>query len=262
MHELHAEPGWRAVDLISDLHLSPSTPRSFDAWATYLRETSADAVLMLGDVFEVWVGDDALADAIGFEARCAEVTADAAQRRWLGFMAGNRDFLLGERACTAAGMHALPDPTLLIAFDQRTLLTHGDALCLDDHDYQRFRRMVRDDAWQRGFLARPLNQRRALAQQMRGASRDRQAQQAPAQWGDVDDAEALRWLREADAPTMIHGHTHRPAVHQLDVSHQRFVLSDWDLEAASPRADVIRLSSAGLQRLDLATAAGGVAATR
>ena len=262
MHKLHAEPGWRAVDLISDLHLSPSAPRSFDAWVAYLRGTRADAVLMLGDVFEVWVGDDALDEVDGFEARCIDVMAEAARRRWLGFMVGNRDFLFGERACAASGLHALPDPTLLLAFGRRALLTHGDALCLDDHDYQKFRSMVRDEAWQQRFRARPLVERRSLAQLMRGASRDRQAQQATAQWAEVDDAEALRWLRAVDAPTMIHGHTHRPAEHQLDATHRRWVLSDWDLEAAPPRADVIRLSADGLQRLDLATALGGITAPR
>jgi predicted phosphodiesterase len=133
---LDAPTDWRAIDFISDLHLSPALPRTFESWARYLRETPADAVFMLGDLFEVWVGDDAR--DLPFERRCVEVLADAAHRRRIGFMAGNRDFLVGAEMLRASGLVGLPDPTLLSAWGRRALLTHGDALCLADTDYRPF----------------------------------------------------------------------------------------------------------------------------
>ena len=117
--------GWRAVDFISDLHLDGSTPRAFAAWASHLRHTRADAVFILGDLFDVWVGDD-----IGkrdFEARCLEVLSEAARHRTIAFMAGNRDFLVGNALLQSLGVQRLHDPTLLVAFGPRLLVSHGDA---------------------------------------------------------------------------------------------------------------------------------------
>jgi UDP-2,3-diacylglucosamine pyrophosphatase LpxH len=161
--ELRAPPLWQAIDFLSDLHLSQSTPRTFEALATHLRCTDADAVLVLGDLFEVWVGDDARHD--GFEAECAAMLAEASAHRFIGFMAGNRDFLVGADMLRHCGVVRLADPTVLVAFGQRTLLTHGDALCLSDVDYQAFRAQVRDPAWQRQFLAMPLMHSEAIADQ-------------------------------------------------------------------------------------------------
>ncbi|HEV8314396.1 MAG TPA: UDP-2,3-diacylglucosamine diphosphatase, partial [Burkholderiaceae bacterium] len=174
--EFKAPAHWRAIDLLSDLHLSEATPRTFDAWAAHLRHTPADAVFMLGDLFDAWVGDDARTS--GFEYRCAEVLREAAGRRTLAFMVGNRDFLVGAELLGECGVMALADPTVLVAFGERWLLSHGDALCLEDTEYQRFRAQVRSPAWQAATLARPLAERRALAQQIRTASRERKAQMA------------------------------------------------------------------------------------
>jgi predicted phosphodiesterase len=128
---------WRAIDFLSDLHLSESTPRTFDALATHLRCTEADAVFILGDLFEVWIGDDARHE--GFEARCAAMLSEASSHRFIAFMAGNRDFLVGADMLAHCGVMHLTDPTVLSAFDQRLLLSHGDTLCLSDVAYQRFR---------------------------------------------------------------------------------------------------------------------------
>jgi len=243
--EFTAPPGWQAIDFISDLHLSAALPRTFDAWAAHLRHTPADAVFILGDLFELWVGDDAR--TLPFERRCVEVLADAARRRTLAFMAGNRDFLLGEAMRRDAGLAGLADPTLLAAFGRRVLLGHGDALCLDDRPYQAFRAEVRSASWQQQFLARPLDERLALAAAMRSASAARRRFDGDG-LADVDAAEALRWLRANDAAALVHGHTHRPGSHTLAPGFVRHVLSDWDLDHGE-RAEVLRLTRDGFQRV-------------
>ena len=246
--EVRAPPTWSGIDFISDLHLGEDTPRTFDVWAAHLRQTSADAVFILGDLFEVWVGDDSR--HAGFEARCAEVLAEAASLRTVGFMAGNRDFLVGGDMLKACGVLALSDPTVLIAFGERILLSHGDALCLSDLDYQQFRAQVRSAAWQGDFLSRPLTERRALARQMRAGSWRHQQMQRAGEWFDVDSAAAVRWMHEAGTPTLIHGHTHRPGHDAMAPGFVRHVLSDWDLDhEGARRAEVLRWRRAGLSRM-------------
>ncbi|MEO8155380.1 MAG: UDP-2,3-diacylglucosamine diphosphatase [Rhizobacter sp.] len=248
--EVHAAPGWRCIDFISDLHLAADTPRTFDAWANYLRNTPADAVFILGDLFEVWVGDDARFD--GFDARCAEVLTEVARQRSISFMVGNRDFLVGAEMLKDCGVSALPDPCALNAFGHRVLLTHGDALCLADTEYQKFRAMVRSADWQAEFLAKPLEDRRRFARDVRSQSEMRkQSHLSPADWADIDPTTAVDWLHRANTQTLIHGHTHRPATEPLGAGCIRHVLSDWDLDREPYRAEVLRLSAAGLKRLPL-----------
>ena len=249
MAELAAPPSWRTVDFISDLHLSATEPATVSAWQHYLANTPADAVFMLGDVFEVWVGDDAALEENGFEARCAEVLVQASQRLALFFMHGNRDFLVGQSFMAQCRAVLLDDPTVLTFANQRWLLSHGDALCLDDVDYLRFRELVRGPAWQGDFLARPLAERQAIAFEMRRQSEARK--HSGMAYADVDDHAARQWLAAAGAATLIHGHTHRPAAHDLGAGLSRIVLSDWDARAPTPRADVLRLSDSGLQRIGL-----------
>lgn len=250
MSMFNAPANWRAVDFISDLHLSEQTPRSFAAWAEHLASTEADAVFMLGDLFEVWVGDDAREESGSFEQRGAQVLCEASGRHMLAFMAGNRDFLVGERMLKDCGIRGLPDPTVLCVFGQRILLSHGDALCLGDTEYQRFRAEVRSLAWQEAFLSRPLAERRHIAQAMRDASEQHKRTQAPAEWVDIDPAAAMQWMRDSGTTTLVHGHTHRPRSETLAPGFVRHVLSDWDLEedARPPRAEVLRLSAAGWER--------------
>ena len=241
-----APASWRAIDFISDLHLADDTPRTFEAWSHYLRHTRADAVLILGDLFEVWVGDDARAAA--FEARGAAVLAEAASRRTIGFMVGNRDFLLGREMLDACGVTALADPTVISAFGARMLLSHGDAMCIGDVAYQQFRTLVRSAAWQRDFLGRPMAERRALAREMRAESERRKGAAGP--WFDVDRETAIDALHGANAPALIHGHTHRPGSETLAPGYNRHVLTDWDLDHGSvPRAEVLRWQSTGLARV-------------
>ena len=254
--ELVAPSHWRTVDFISDLHLQASEPATVAAWQNYLRTTPADALFILGDLFEVWVGDDALDEPGSFEAQACALLHAASQRHALYFMHGNRDFLIGKHFARCTGATLLHDPTVLVWHDQRLLLSHGDALCLDDVDYQRFRIQARSAGWQRNFLVQPLAERRAQARAMRAQSEARK--QAAEAYADVDGPSALAWLQAAGAHTLVHGHTHRPAEHVLAPGFQRLVLSDWDATAQPPRLELLRLSIAGssvptLERLQAIT---------
>jgi UDP-2,3-diacylglucosamine hydrolase len=245
---LEARAGWHAIDFISDLHLQPSEAGTFDAWRRYMEATPADAVFILGDLFEVWVGDDA-AGARGFAADCAQVLRATAARASVFFMPGNRDFLVGQPFLDRGRATLLADPTVLQFDGRRWLLTHGDALCLADTEYMRFRAQVRNAAWQQDFLAKPLDQRQAIARALRQQSEARK--RAGGDYGDVDSDAALAWLDAAQAQALVHGHTHRPADHLLGARGWRAVLSDWDAAAQPPRSQVLRLTPAGMQRIDL-----------
>ncbi|WP_010460409.1 UDP-2,3-diacylglucosamine diphosphatase [Acidovorax radicis] len=248
--ELAAPSHWRTVEFISDLHLQASEPATVAAWQHYLATTEADALFILGDLFEVWVGDDAIAETGSFEAEgCAALRA-AAQRLPVYFMHGNRDFLAGPAFLAQCGITGLADPTVLTFAGQRFVLSHGDLLCLDDVEYQRFRLQARSAEWQQQFLAQPLATRRAQARGIRQESEARK--QSGVTYADVDGPAAIAWLQAAQANTLVHGHTHRPADHQLASNLQRVVLSDWDAAAFPPRAEILRLSRAGLERQPLA----------
>jgi UDP-2,3-diacylglucosamine hydrolase len=254
--ELQALQHWGTVDFISDLHLSESEPAIFDAWQRYMSSTNAEAIFILGDLFEVWVGDDSiranlspqLAD-LNFEEHCTLVLQAAGKRLNLFFMHGNRDFLVGDQMMHACNANLLADPTVLTFQQQRYLLTHGDMLCLSDTKYLAFRDVVRQPAWQQAQLAKPLLERQAIGRQMRAESKKNQ--QNLLEYADVDDAAALAWLQAANAKTMIHGHTHKPANHDLHSGFKRIVMTDWDLKAAPNRAELLQLSKNGLQRINL-----------
>ena len=244
LHRFDAPPHWQVIELLSDVHLQPEAPGTFDAWRTQMLGGDADAIFILGDLFEAWVGDDSRDDA--FEHQCTEVLRQASASRTLAFMPGNRDFMLGDAMLAHCGMRALPDATVLHAFSRRTVLSHGDALCLEDVEYQRFRAMVHSPAWRAAAMQLPLSERRERARSMRDASTAHQAQRSPALWADVDAAAALQLLDAAGSDTLIHGHTHRPGRVVLSPTAVRHVLSDWDFDRAAPRGNVIRLTAQGL----------------
>lgn len=244
---LTAPPTWQTVDLISDLHLQASEPATFEAWRSYMENTTAHAVLILGDLFEVWVGDDA-ASRNTFLLSCAQVLRQTARRLHVAFMPGNRDFLVGPAFLADCGVHALSDPSLLQWGRQRILLSHGDALCLDDHAYQAFRLQVRSADWQKDFLAKPLHERLTLARAMRAQSESQK--RSVVVYADADADMALNWLDTAKADRLVHGHTHQPADHPLGAG-SRHVLSDWSLDHAPHRAQVFRLQRDGaITRID------------
>ncbi len=253
---LNAPSHWRSIECVSDLHLKSADSPTFVAFERYLQRSSADALLILGDLFEAWVGDDAIADP--FEQRCLALLQRAAQTRFVGFMRGNRDFLVGQDFLDACCATALHDPCVLTAFGQRFVLTHGDAWCLADTAYQNYRAQVRSSAWQTAVLSQPLAVRRELAARIRATSEAQRAHpheaahthhsHAPETWADIDRPTAIAQLQSAHAHTLIHGHTHQPTHEALATRLDRWVLSDWDLNAHPPRADVLRLSASGVQR--------------
>jgi len=255
--EITAAPHWQTVDFISDLHLQAGQPESLQALATYLEKTPAQALFILGDLFEVWVGDDVL-EVGGFEAEVVRLLRSASAHLDLFILCGNRDFLMGERLINTCGARQLEEPSVLQFGTMRWLLAHGDAQCVDDVLYQSFRAQVRSGAWQQEFLNKPLAERQAVARQMRAQSEAQKKQLASTQtpWIDLDKQACLALLEAHHADHMVHGHTHQPAEHDLGGGHVRWVLSDWDLHAAPPRAQVLRLQTTDAQprRLSLAEA--------
>ncbi|PWV62239.1 UDP-2,3-diacylglucosamine diphosphatase [Plasticicumulans acidivorans] len=215
---------------ISDLHLDASRPQTVELFRDFVAErcTHAAALYILGDLFEAWIGDDD--DAELGRSVAASLAALQRQRVPVYFMAGNRDFLLGERFAAAAGMTLLPEASVIDLYGTPTLLLHGDTLCTDDVDYQAFRARMRSPASIAQLLALPLGERRQLAVQLRADSRTAQAGKLP-QITDVN-AEAVREaMRAHGVSRLIHGHTHRPAIHEVDLgngeSGWRIVLGDW-----------------------------------
>lgn len=259
LQELRVPEHWRTLDFISDIHLDAGAPKTQAAWARFMADTPADALFILGDLFEVWVGDDVLqSQPSGFESQCVNLMRRSSERLSLFFMHGNRDFLAGTDLLKNCGATLLADPCTLILREQRWLLSHGDALCLDDEAYLAFRKQVRDPGWQETFLAKPLAERQAIARHVSQQSQQHQAQRWAQGDGyaDVDEQAARQCLLDAQASTLIHGHTHRPAGHDLGQGLQRQVLSDWDAAARPPRAQVLRVSllpaaAPRLQRLAL-----------
>lgn len=224
-------PGERVRALfVSDLHLDPERPHITDLFLAFLREEAihSPALFIPGDLFEAWIGDDddaALPDTI---ARALHGLASGGTR--IFFIRGNRDFLLGRDYATRAGFDILPDPCVISLNGEPTLLLHGDLLCRDDTGYLAVRRQVRDPAWQHAMLARPLQERRAFAQAARGASAAHQSAMTSLDVGDATPGAIEDMFRRYGVTRMIHGHTHRPAIHDLIVDgtpRQRIVLGDW-----------------------------------
>jgi UDP-2,3-diacylglucosamine hydrolase len=215
--------------VVSDVHLDPSAPDAIEQFLAFLGRETADAAALyiLGDLFEFWVGDDdAQPDS---ERVCAALRDLTAHGVPCFVMHGNRDFLLGPGFCARSGCRLLPDP-VIAAFDgEPVLLTHGDALCTDEHAYQELRTIVRARAAQRRFLALPRDRREALAHEARAGSRRHTARTVPYIM-DVNAQAVTAAFRATGVRRMIHGHTHRPAVHDLEVDGkpaQRIVLGAW-----------------------------------
>ena len=243
---------WRTVDFISDLHLQEKETATFEVWQAYMQNTTADAVFILGDLFEVWVGDDA-ADQHVFLQKCAAVLKACASKRQVAFMRGNRDFLVGSAFLNKCHVLDLQDPTVLNFASQKWLLSHGDAGCLGDTDYQSFRQVVRQAHWQEDFLAKTLTERESIARQLRSQS-EILKKNSSAVYADVADEWSTQMLQEAGATCLVHGHTHRPALHSLSEAPlmQRYVLSDWDAASIRPRAEVLRWHVEGkVERINL-----------
>jgi UDP-2,3-diacylglucosamine hydrolase len=237
---------------VSDVHLSAEHAGTTEAFVRFLDDRvvgRTPRLYILGDLFEYWAGDDDLDDPVA-RSIVGRLRALADSGIALGFMAGNRDFLIGEAFAQAAGMTILPDPSRVAIEGVELVLSHGDALCIDDVAYQRYRSVVRYPVVQRLFGALPLTMRRGIGAAMRRRS-GRREPRPEGGYADVDSASALSLLRDAHAPTLVHGHTHAPATHVLAPGVVRHVLSDWELDSSSaPRAEVMRWSAAGFERIE------------
>lgn len=211
---------------ISDLHLDAKRPAITRAFLQFLtgEAQAAKSLYILGDLFEAWIGDDDDAP-LAVEVQAA-LKAYSAQGKQLFFMAGNRDFLVGEAFCANTGATLLTDPTPIDLYGRPTLLLHGDTLCTDDVEYQAFRAQARNPAWQAPLLAQPLPVRRQLAEKIRAETSSLAAMKAE-DIMDVNKAEVDKAMAETATSLMIHGHTHRPARHAVQAG-ERIVLGDWN----------------------------------
>jgi UDP-2,3-diacylglucosamine hydrolase len=214
---------------ISDLHLAEDRPATTGRFARFLADTvpGADALYILGDLFEYWVGDDGI--ALEFPARIVALLRPAARAAPVFFMHGNRDFMVASRFCSETGMRLIADPTVIDLYGERTLLMHGDTLCTGDRAYLAFRAQVRDPAWQAAALARPIEERIAIARGMREKSEGAKGGKGEDIMDVADDA-VVAALEAADCRVLIHGHTHRPARHVHPAGGRectRWVLHDW-----------------------------------
>jgi UDP-2,3-diacylglucosamine hydrolase len=233
---------------ISDLHLSEDRPEANERFFEFLETEAdgADALYVLGDLFEYWIGDDDVDEPFnaivsGFFRR---ITQSGTQLR---VMHGNRDFLLGERFCQVTGAELLADPTELDIGGEKTLLMHGDTLCTDDLEYQNWRRTSRSSAWQKEFLGKSLDERRSAVHGLREKSKE-VIQAKPPEIMDVNADAVVEALRRSGAKRLIHGHTHRAAHHKVKVDGrdcERWVLPDWYgrggyLEIAGNRPKLVR----------------------
>jgi len=236
---------------ISDLHLQPSQPLTAAAFFAFLEERAmaAQSLYLLGDVFEYWAGDDDLAEPFHQQiVHALRRVADAGVKVY--WIAGNRDFLVSHGFAAAAGLTLLQEPHVIEAAGQRVTLVHGDAQCTGDSAYMAFRAQVRDPAWQQQFLAMPLAQRKGIIAGMREGSRQAHASKAM-HIMDVAPAAVDALFAASASDIIIHGHTHRPAMHQ-DGAKRRYVLPDWEPDADPPRGGWIGIASDGtITRHDL-----------
>ncbi|PKO84287.1 MAG: UDP-2,3-diacylglucosamine diphosphatase [Betaproteobacteria bacterium HGW-Betaproteobacteria-11] len=236
---------------VSDLHLTAERAAVSERFAAFLADTArakATALFILGDLFEYWIGDDDLADP--FAARIAGLLRQlATSGTRIFFIAGNRDFLIGENFCRASDMIRLADMQKVGVGDTAILLMHGDTLCTDDVAYQVFRRTVRSAAWQREFLSRSLTERRAEVTDLRRRSQ-RAMEGKSAQIMDVNPDAVRATLAASGCIRLIHGHTHRPGREQLTLADgsaaERWVLSDW----GEGRGDALEVDAGGIRRID------------
>jgi UDP-2,3-diacylglucosamine hydrolase len=229
---------------VSDVHLHEGIPRTTEAFLHFLDHAvlHAQHVYLLGDMFEYWAGDDDMDGGYneGIVTALRKLSDSGVKLYWI---AGNRDFLVGEEFAYRTGITLLEDPTVVQHAGQRIILAHGDAQCTDDVDYMAFRSTVRDPAWQRQFLGMPLAERKKIIDGMRAGSRQAQQQKAH-DIMDVNDEAINALFAASNASILIHGHTHRPAMH-AHAGLIRHVLPDWDCDGAVPRGGWLALAEDG-----------------
>lgn len=241
---LKAQP--TAALFISDLHLQASLPKTTQAFFDFLSTQAihTQQLYLLGDIFEYWAGDDDMANPY-HQSIVQAIRAISDRGIAVYWIAGNRDFLVGQDFAKAANLTILDDPYVLQYQAHQFILSHGDALCTDDKAYMAFRQQVRNPAWQAQFLSMPLAQRKAMIENVRQTSQNSNMQKT-AEIMDVN-ADAVKALfDQTQVNTLIHGHTHRPALHHLDNQRLRYVLPDWEYDVTPPRGGWMSLTLDGL----------------
>ena len=218
-----------ATYFISDLHLSPAQPKVAAGLFKFLNEQAkdADALYILGDFFDAWIGDDEDSDAAKQIKQALRALTDSGVAGY--FIHGNRDFLVGAQFCRETGLTLLEESTVIELYGERALIMHGDILCTQDKEYMQFRSMVRNPQWQEQVLSVPLAQRRQMAVELRNKSKSMNAMKAD-EIMDVTESEVQQHMSEHRVQCLIHGHTHRPNVHDMNIggkTAQRVVLGDW-----------------------------------
>ena len=224
---------------ISDLHLEAERPDISQQFLQFLdtEARQADDLYILGDLFEAWVGDDDPNAHYFRIKRALRKVVDGGVPVY--FMHGNRDFMIGREFANETGVKILDDPYKVTMYGQKTLLSHGDALCTDDVRYQRVRKMVRDPEWQRNMRSKPLKERLRIAQEARRQSLE-QTINMSLEIMDVNQQEVEKVIRQYDVDVLLHGHTHRPDVHTVDLGNRkakRIVLGDWYTQGSVVRWD-------------------------
>jgi UDP-2,3-diacylglucosamine hydrolase len=236
---------------ISDLHLQQALPQTSAAFLAFLdeRAMAAQSLYILGDLFEYWAGDDDLDTPFHQQVvQAIRAVSDSGVRVY--WIAGNRDFLVGPRFAQAAGLTLLDEPHVAEIGGQRIALVHGDAQCTDDVNYMAFRKQVRDPAWQAQFLALPLAQRKGIIANLREGSREAHATKSM-DIMDVAPGAVAALFAETGTDILIHGHTHRPALHDSG-GKRRYVLPDWEPQDDPPRGGWIAITADGnISRHDL-----------
>lgn len=254
-HSFVPEAQPRAVALfVSDLHLQAALPRTTEAFFSFLeqRAATAERLYLLGDIFEYWAGDDDI-DTPYHRSIVDALRRTSERGVQLFWIAGNRDFLVGSDFAAAAGLTILDDPQVIELAGRRLALAHGDAQCTDDTAYMAFRAQVRQPAWQQQFLSMPLQQRKAIIEGVRKNSQDANKEKSY-EIMDVNAAAIDAIFEHTGSPTLIHGHTHRPALHveqRHGAQRLRYVLPDWEYDVTPARGGWISLNADGtLHRFD------------
>ena len=229
----------QAVFFISDLHLRPQgseTNKHLDEFIDSIFTQNSNTLYILGDYFDFWIGDDG-AEKLGYSDQLDVLKRLTANNNSVYFMHGNRDFLVGRQFSEATGVHLLDDPTTINLQGKNCLLKHGDDLCTDDVEHQKFRIMTRDPNWQHGVLSKSVDERLAMASQMRQMSG---SNYKPSEIMDVNEDCIKQIFIDEKIDILIHGHTHRPAIHDYSINNeikQRIVLGDWHQGISYLRVD-------------------------
>jgi len=218
------------IYFVSDIHLKPERPDLTRAFSYFLEHTATDAtqLYLLGDIFEAWIGDDC--PTPGLDELLTQLKTLSSKGCEIFFQHGNRDFLVGEAFCKSIGATLLPEELVLPLPIGDTVILHGDQLCTDDTEYMQFRALVRNPQWQQDFLSKSLQERLEIARQLRDASKQRTTEKAE-YITDVNADAVKQTFAKHEVGLMIHGHTHRPDIHSVELAAQeakRIVLGDWD----------------------------------